>query len=335
MKVGRFLLSTMVLWITMASAGVGQESSPAIIKRIEPSVVSVLPYDKDGRTIKLGSGFFIGKEGDVITNRDLLKGADHADVKTRDGMLYPVRKVVAEDREANLIRVWAEIPPDAVRPAPLNVSLPRIGERVITVSGPSGPGRPISYGMVSAILEIPGFGEAIQVVTRLSSKFNGSPVINMKGEVIAIAAMTRGQSIDILPVQRVISLAPGEGKSISAWEAKGEESAEELYAAGLSLVWKEDYGQALLSFREAIRKDPRYANGYFQIGYCNAQLGRYSEAIEAYKQAVLIKPGFVLAHFFLGLTYLDLRDKNLAMSEYRILKDLDRDYANDLLNMIQ
>jgi len=48
-----------------------------------------------------------------------------------------------------------------------------------------------------------------------------------------------------------------------------------------------------------------------------------------------IQPDFVLAHFFLGLMYLEVRDKNHALEEYKILKDLDRDYANDLLSMIR
>ena len=55
----------------------------------------------------------------------------------------------------------------------------------------------------------------------------------------------------------------------------------------------------------------------------------------AYRKAIQIKPDFVLAHFFLGLMYLDVRDRNRALEEYRILKDLDPDYANDLLNMIR
>lgn len=84
-----------------------------------------------------------------------------------------------------------------------------------------------------------------------------------------------------------------------------------------------------------VKKDPRYPNAYFQIGYCNAQLRHYEGALEAYKQAIRIKPDFMIAHFFLGLAYLELRDKNSALKEYKILKDLDRNYAKDLLNMIE
>jgi len=48
-----------------------------------------------------------------------------------------------------------------------------------------------------------------------------------------------------------------------------------------------------------------------------------------------VKPGFVLAHFYLGLAYLDLKDKDGVRREYEALKPLDGDYARDLLGLIQ
>jgi tetratricopeptide (TPR) repeat protein len=91
--------------------------------------------------------------------------------------------------------------------------------------------------------------------------------------------------------------------------------------------------QRALNFEESVQKNPSYAGAYFQIGYCNAELGRYIDAFEAYKKAIQIKPDFVLAHFFLGLMYLDVRDRNRALEEYKILKDLDPNYADDLFQL--
>ncbi len=311
-----------------------------MVKQIERSVVGVLIYDKEGRAIEKGSGFFVDGEGNVITNRNLLKGADHAEVRTIDGMLYPVRKVLAEDREADLIRVSVEIPRAAVHPSPLGVSLPQIGEKVVAISGLSGPGKPFAYGTVLAIREIPTFGRAVQTMIHLSSRFNGSPLINMKGEVIGIVALEREQIFNISPVERVMRLLPGEGKSLPEWETGSEEAAEQLYSAGVRYLWREDYEKAIPFFKEAVKKDPRYANAYFQIGYCNAQLMHYQEALAAYKQAIQVQPDFAIAHFYLGLAYLELNDRDSASKEYDILKkmgrrNVDRDYASDLFDMIE
>jgi hypothetical protein len=330
----------LLLCIAAASSTTAQEDLPLPVKKMEPSVVGVLIYDKEGRTIKRGSGFFLGREGDIITNRDLLKGADHADVKTVDGMLFPVRKVLAEDREANLICVSAEIPSTAVHPSPVNISFPQIGEKVAAITSPSGPGKPFSYGMVLSIREIPAFGKVVQVMIRLSSRFSGSPLVNMKGEVIGVVTPEREQNFDIFPVERVMRLPLGKGKLLSEWEAKREETAEDIYFAGLRYLWREDYEKAIPFFKEAVKKDPRYANAYFQIGYCNAQLRHYREALEAYKQAIHIQPDFVFAHFYLGLAYLELNDRDSALKQYDTLKkmgrkNVDRDYASDLFNMIE
>jgi hypothetical protein len=51
------------------------ESLPSIIKRIKPSVVIVFAYNNKGEFLKLGSGFFISQNGDIITNYHVLQGA--------------------------------------------------------------------------------------------------------------------------------------------------------------------------------------------------------------------------------------------------------------------
>jgi tetratricopeptide (TPR) repeat protein len=160
----------------------------------------------------------------------------------------------------------------------------------------------------------------------------------MKGEVIGVPLSQRveGQEFNfVLPSERVVKLTPGKGKTLAEWEGEREGAAESLYAKGLPFLWKEEYKKALPYFEEAVQKNPSDAGAYFQIGYCHAQLGQYVDASEAYRKAIQIKPDFVLAHFFLGLMYLDVRDGNRVLKEYRILKDLDPGYANDLLNMIR
>lgn len=330
----------LILWsfffsVMIPIPSTGEEIS-TLIKKVSPSIIAVLTYDQEGRFLGEGKGFFISREGDVITNRHLLEGTSRAEIKTIDRMLYPVTRIVAEDKEADLIRVAVEIPPRAVHYLPINALLPKLGERVIVIDT-SKPERLGLGGVVSGLWEIPAFGKGIQISTSLSSVSAGNPVISMNGQVIGIII---SRTIDghafhfILPSERIIRLKPGKGRSLTEWEGRREEVAEMVYAKGLPFLWKEEYKKALLYFEEAVKKNPRYAEAYFQIGYCNAQLGRYQEALEGYKEAILIKPDFVIAHFYLALSHLELGDKNSALGEYRILKNLDRNYANDLFNMI-
>ena len=329
----------LIMWIFFFSLitpvlSTGQEIS-TLNKKVSSSIITVLTYDQHGRLLSEGKGFFISTEGDVITNRHLLEGKSRAEIKTVNGMLYPVTKVVAEDKEANLIRVSVEIPSRPVYPLAISAVLPQLGERIIVIDT-SKPERPSLGGVVTGLWEIPAFGKGIQISMSLSPASAGDPVINMKGQVIGvvISQTIEGHAFHfILPSERIAKLTPAEGKTLTEWEGKREEVAEMLYAKGLPFLWKEEYKKALFYFKEAVKKNPRYAKAYFQIGYCNAQLGRYKEAVKTYKEAIHIWPEFVLAHYFLGLAYLEVGDRNSALNEYKILKDLDQDYANDLLSM--
>jgi tetratricopeptide (TPR) repeat protein len=62
------------------------------------------------------------------------------------------------------------------------------------------------------------------------------------------------------------------------------------------------------------------------------ELGRYQEEVEAYKQAIRLKPDDADAHYNLGLAYLGLDDKGSALEEDKILKGIDSEMANGLFN---
>ncbi len=313
-----------------------QNQLSTVVKRLDSSIIAVFAYDREGKPINQGRGFFISGKGDVLTNRTALEGADHADVKTMDGMLYPVKWLLAEDREVNLVRIGVEMPSVSI-PLSFSSSLPHLGDRVAVIGGRILPEK-ITYGMVSAVQEIPTLGKIIRLTAPMASGSNLSPVVNMKGEVIGVVTSWKveGENFTfVLPSERVIRLKARKGIPFAEWEERKEETAEGLYAKGLPFLWREQYEKALSYFREAIKKDPRDAKVYFLIGYTNAQLGRYPDAFDAYEKAIQIQPDFTFAHFYLGLIYLEMRDKNRALKEYNILKNLSPDYAKDLLNMIQ
>ena len=64
------------------------------------------------------------------------------------------------------------------------------------------------------------------------------------------------------------------------------------------------------------------------------RLGHYQESIQAFQQAIQIKPDFIDAHSGLGFSYLKAGDKDSALKQYEILKSIDPQKANTLLNFI-
>jgi TonB family protein len=65
-----------------------------------------------------------------------------------------------------------------------------------------------------------------------------------------------------------------------------------------------------------------------------ANTGRPDEAIEIYKRILYERPSYHMAHAGLGWAYLSRGDKELAMKEYEILKELNSPLAEQLLKAI-
>jgi tetratricopeptide (TPR) repeat protein len=63
--------------------------------------------------------------------------------------------------------------------------------------------------------------------------------------------------------------------------------------------------------------------------------GRYSEAIESYKEVIKLRPNLAQAYFNLGLTYVAINDKPAATAQYETLKGLDADLAKQLYDAIK
>jgi tetratricopeptide (TPR) repeat protein len=394
------------------------ESLPEIIKRIEPSIVSVFTYDKKGNILRLGSGFFISQNGDIITNYHVLQGASSAEVKTSDGKTYPITYIVAEDEQSDIIRLSVNISSQYVYPLSLSTTIPEVGERIIIYGSPLGLEKTVSDGIVSAIREVPGYGKLIQITAPISPGSSGSPVLNMKGEVIGIATfqMVEGQNLNFaIPSERIANLnLIEEEKTFTTEELfeqeekdkKDSDYAYEAYNRALYFMDKKEYGKAIPyleianktdilslkanvycaigfcysiefglynkaieSFKQAIRIDPDNAGAYTflgiqyvelgrykeaieplkqairlsnyyiisaydNLGFAYYELGRYKDAIESSKQSIRIDPDHAYTHWILGVSYVMISDKNSALNEYKILKNLDIDLANKLFDLI-
>jgi len=204
------------------------ENLPTLIKIINPSVVIVFAYDDKGEFLKLGSGFFISQNGDIVTNYHVLQGASSAEVKTSDGKTYPIIDIVAFDEQNDIIRLSVDIPSQYVHPLSLSATVPEVGERIIVYGSPLGLEKTVSDGIVSAIRDIPDFGKVIQITAPISPGSSGSPVLNMQGEVIGIATfqMVEGQNLNFaIPSEKITSLILTEENIISTIEEVfGQES---------------------------------------------------------------------------------------------------------------
>ena len=238
----RLLISgaTFFFLLISFSPALAQADLPALIKKVEPSIVVIFNYDREGTIRGQGTGFFINKSGDVVTNYHVLQGASRSEIKFLDGESYPIKGIIAEDQEGDLIRISVDIPQEKVTPLPISAVIPQVGEKVLVIGTPLGLDQTVSDGIVSAIREIPEFGKIVQMTAPISPGSSGSPVLNMKGEVIGVATflMLAGQNLNFaIPGERISKMATGPEKGLpehEEWRQRAEaKEATELYATGL------------------------------------------------------------------------------------------------------
>ncbi len=316
------------------------ENLPTLIKRITPSAVIVFAYDDKGEFLKLGSGFFISQNGDIITNYHVLWGASSAEVKTSDGKTYPITYIVAEDEQSDIIRLSVNISSPYVYPLSLSKTIPEVGERIIVYGSPLGLENTVSDGIVSAIRDIPDYGRIIQITAPISPGSSGSPILNMKGEVIGIATfqIVEGQNLNFaIPSERIASLnLKEEKKTFTTEELFRQENKEkkdsayayEAYNKALYFIDREEYEKALPYLEKVVKTDTSLKTAaYFGIGVCYAELGAYTKAIEAFKQSILINPNNADAYYNMGVSYSKLGNYTKVIDSFEQVIRIDPDIA--------
>ena len=294
-------------------AAIGQPLTlPELVHRVKPSVVSVLTYDLKGEPLISGSGFFV-RPGEVMTNMHVIKGAHRVEIHTLEGKgrTYPVAGALAIDEEADLALLKVDLPAERSRPLTITSALPDEGEQIFVIGNPLRLEGSVSNGIVSAIREVPDLGRIIQVTAPVSHGNSGSPLFNMRGEVIGIVTVkvTNGQNINLaLGVTRIAALSGKELTSFDQVAAKGkptqpEALAEVWYRGGIDSLWLGNYDNALNYFETAANRNPRRPETWIQIGYCKVKQGRNDEAIRAYKRAIQLRPNSAEAYNKLGDAY--------------------------------
>jgi S1-C subfamily serine protease len=285
-----------VLTAYIPQATPAQESLPELVRRVKPAIVAIVTYDAKGDALTTGSGFFI-RPGQVVTNLHVIRGARRTDVKTLDGKgrVYQVDGLLAVDEEGDLALMRVNMSPERPRSSEIAEALPEEGETIFVIGNPLKLEGSVSDGIVSAIREVPGVGKIIQTTAPISHGNSGSPIFNLRGQVVGVISVkvTNGQNISLaISSDRVRELKPGALRSLAEIPAKDKilDVGEALYRTGLDSLWLGNYDHAVSYFENAVNRNPKRVDAWIQVGYCKVKQGKNDEAIKAYQQALQLKP---------------------------------------------
>ncbi len=93
------------------------------------------------------------------------------------------------------------------------------------------------------------------------------------------------------------------------------------------------YQEAIEAYKQAIRIKPDYADAHYNLGVACDKLSRWQDEIEAYKQAIKIKPNYAKAYYNLGISYEDLGRYPDAVEAYKQAIQIKPDYAEAYINL--
>ncbi len=307
----------LLLSLLFAAPSGSAQNLPQLVRLVKPSVVAIATFDQKGEALATGSGFFLRPE-QVLTNLHVIRGAYRAEIRTLDakGRVYGVNGVLSADEEGDLALLSVDIPGQRVRPLEISTVLPEDGEKIFVIGNPLRLEGSVTDGIVSAVREVPSLGKIIQITAPVSHGNSGSPLFNLKGQVIGVVTIRviNGENINLaIESARVARLPASKFMMLPELAAKtnardsAEAVAASFYRSGLDSMWLGNYEGALAYFENAVNKDPKRADAWIQVGYCKAKQGKTEDAIRAYRQALQLRPASAEvynklgdAHFYAG-----------------------------------
>jgi len=201
---------------TQDGSGRSLPSLAPMLKQVDPAIVNIATYatqetnnpllndpffryffnvpenyqqSPQKRQQSAGSGVIVdAKQGIVITNYHVIKGADEVHISLKDSRNFKAKLVgVDPELDVAVLKINADHL-TAVRLA--DSSLLEVGDFVVAIGNPFALGQTVTTGIVSALgrtgLGIEGYENFIQTDASINPGNSGGALVNLKGELVGI-----------------------------------------------------------------------------------------------------------------------------------------------------
>ncbi|KAK7266094.1 hypothetical protein RIF29_18734 [Crotalaria pallida] len=178
----------------LATVRLFQENTPSVV------YITNLAVKQDAFTLDVlevpqgsGSGFVWDKDGHIVTNYHVIRGASDLRVTLADQSTYDA-KVVGFDQDKDVAVLRVDAPKDKLRPIPVGVSADLlVGQKVFAIGNPFGLDHTLTTGVISGLrreISSAATGRPIQDVIQTDAAINpgnsGGPLLDSSGNLIGI-----------------------------------------------------------------------------------------------------------------------------------------------------
>jgi serine protease Do len=177
----------------------------SVYKAVRPSVVKIttfgpslgFPYEEV--QYGMGSGFFFGKTGEILTNHHVIKDGSRLQVETSDGRIVDARLVGSDPlTDLALINVEMDAVPPGLPAAPQQYVQP--GMWVMAIGNPLGLEFSASKGIISAVnrrdilWDGVGYWDFIQTDAAINPGNSGGPLVDEYGRTVGICTAIEAEA---------------------------------------------------------------------------------------------------------------------------------------------
>ena len=313
-----------------------------VFDKVKGAVVVVKTLDVRGNLKSQGSGVLISSSR-VATNCHVIEGGVSYQVGW--GKQFVSATLYAEDEDKDICLLDAK----GIKGEPAQLGKAaglKVGDPVYAVGAPKGLELSLSDGIIAQLRGGPP--PLIQTTAAISPGSSGGGLFDGEGRLVGLTTLylEGGQSLNFaMPVEWIDLVKPGrkvatEGYSETEWLkrfAAAESTKDRQGLLDWCLKWTKSapedanawnrlgftygelhrYNDAIEAYRQALRIDPGYSSAWDHLGLAYHSLNRYTDAIEAYRQALRISPTITDFWVHLGITYGKLNRYNDAIEAYR------------------
>src|SRR4030043_1615979 len=329
------------------------------ISSYKKSIVSITVNHRNGQEVGAGSGFIIEQDGIIATSCSVLskwyQDVQNTMTVTIPGKdTFPIDDVLSYNCRKNvaLIKVNAK--------GLSSIKLARDhklkkGEGVIIICSAATVTQEL-HGKIIKVSE-----RFFETTVPVTPEMTGSPVLTEKGEVVGIVTLllkkktrlgsiTSAQEIaDQLArykkyAKRFQTVKPRSLRSqplprkivpekSSIQKTEKHDDLMNPYLIGCNQERLQLYEDAIESFKEAIIMKPDYVVAYVNLGNVYYKVGRYTEAADSYREAIKIKPITPFLYNKLGTIFIILGDYKQAINAFDNAAKIDPQNAEAYFNL--
>lgn len=329
---GKFLLSLLVLIILYACTPTSHQFVPdkpgtpienATLEKIKKSIVLIKSETGSG------TGFFVAPDK-IATNSHVVAHAGPIFVKSPDKEKdWRIEGVIGYDAENSLVILKID-----GEGTPLNLDnsdTAQIGEAVYIPGFPDG-----DYEVTeTSIQTIRKSSKWHRLNTTTSKETNGGPVLNNKGQVIAVIVPYKNRSYGYAIPSGALEALFDKSMPIqplSEWQQRKHVRAEVYYGLGKEKLDAEDYKGAIADFDKAIELNPKYIRAYYERGRTQAHLADYASGIASCTRVIEMDPNEADAYYVRGSLKIYLGDYANAIVDLNKAIEIDPEHVDAYSN---